>query len=176
MRVLGIDPGTARLGWGVIDQLGGEARAVDFGALSTPAGMAEPERLRQLYEELSRIRETYRPDAAAVEKLYFGQNSRTAMIVGQARGIVMLVLAQGKLPYVEMSPAEVKKAVVGYGRAEKRQVQLMVQRLLGLDAYPKPDDAADALAIAICGAEFLRFQSLVSWREQVLEGHHDRRD
>jgi crossover junction endodeoxyribonuclease RuvC len=158
MRVLGIDPGTARLGWGVVEHNRGESSLVDFGALYTPAGMSEPERLALLYDELMQIRETFRPDAAAVEKLYFGQNSRTAMLVGQARGIVMLALAKGRLPYVEMSPAEVKKAVVGYGRADKRQVQLMVQRLLRMDEYPKPDDAADALAIAICGAEFLRFQ------------------
>jgi crossover junction endodeoxyribonuclease RuvC len=158
MRVLGIDPGTATLGWGVIDHRGPSARAVDFGALTTPSDAADHERLKMLFDGLSQLVDVLAPDAAAVEKLYFGQNSRTAMVVGQARGIVLLVLAQHGVPYVEMSPAEVKQAVTGYGRAEKRQVQLMVQRLLGLAAYPRPDDAADALAIAICGAEHIRFQ------------------
>ncbi|PSR21151.1 MAG: crossover junction endodeoxyribonuclease RuvC [Sulfobacillus acidophilus] len=158
MRVLGIDPGTATLGWGVIDHLGSSAHAIDFGALTTPSGAADHERLKMLFDGLNALLDTLEPDAAAVEKLYFGQNSRTAMVVGQARGIVLLVLAQHGVPYVEMSPAEVKQAVTGYGRAEKRQVQLMVQRLLGLSTYPRPDDAADALAIAICGAEHIRFQ------------------
>lgn len=158
MRVLGIDPGTAILGWGVIDHRGLATHAIDFGALTTPSHAADHDRLKMLFDGLSQLIETLKPDAAAVEKLYFGQNSRTAMVVGQARGIVLLALAQNRLPYVEMSPAEVKQAVTGYGRAEKRQVQLMVQRLLGLNTFPRPDDAADALAIAICGAEHLRFQ------------------
>ncbi|MCL5117068.1 MAG: crossover junction endodeoxyribonuclease RuvC [Firmicutes bacterium] len=158
MRVLGVDPGTATLGWGIIDHQGSVTRAVAYGALLTAADLPPEVRLRELYDGLVTIRDTYQPEAAAVEKLYFGQNSRTALAVGQARGIVLLVLAQGRIPYVEMSPAEVKQAVTGYGRAEKKQVQLMVQRLLGLKEYPKPDDVADALAIAICGAETLRFQ------------------
>ncbi len=158
VRVLGIDPGTATLGWGVIDHQGSSTQAVAYGALLTPPEMAPEMRLKSLFEGLSAIRDEWRPDAAAVEKLYFGQNSRTALAVGQARGIVLLVLAQGGLPYAEMAPSEVKQAVTGYGRADKRQVQLMVQRLLGLETYPKPDDVADALAIAICGAEHLRFQ------------------
>ncbi len=158
MRGLGIDPGTATLGWGVMDHQGSTTRAGDYGAITTPPEVAENRRLEMLYEGLTKLCQTFQPEAAAVEKLYFGQNSRTAMIVGQARGIVLLVLAQHRVAYVEMSPAEVKQAVTGYGRAEKRQVQLMVQRLLGLRDYPSPDDAADALAIAICGAENLRFQ------------------
>ncbi len=158
MRILGIDPGTATLGWGVISHRGSVTRAEAYGALITEPTTPPEQRLRQIYDGLGEICRVHQPEAAAVEKLYFGQNSRTAMAVGQARGIVLLVLAQANLPYVEMSPAEVKQAVTGYGRAEKRQVQLMVQRLLGLDEYPKPDDVADALAIAICGAETLRFQ------------------
>lgn len=158
MRVLGIDPGTATLGWGVIDHQGSITRPVDYGALTTPAGQADHRRLEMLYDGLTQLCLTLHPEAAAVEKLYFGQNTRTAMTVGQARGIVLLVLSQNQVPYVEISPAEVKQAVTGYGRADKRQVQLMVQRLLGLREYPRPDDAADALAIAICGAEMLRFQ------------------
>ncbi|NMP22357.1 crossover junction endodeoxyribonuclease RuvC [Sulfobacillus harzensis] len=158
MRVLGIDPGTATLGWGVIDHQGSMTRAIAYGALITSPQSAPEQRLKQLYDGLQAICQTHHPEAAAVEKLYFGQNSRTAMAVGQARGIVLLVLAETALPYVEMSPAEVKQAVTGYGRADKRQVQLMVQRLLGLEQYPKPDDVADALAIAICGAETIRFQ------------------
>lgn len=160
MRVLGIDPGTATLGWGIIDHQGSVTRAVDYGALITAPDVAPEHRLLQLYEGLGRVCRTHRPVAAAVEKLYFGQNSRTAMAVGQARGICLLVLAQANIPFVEMSPAEVKQAVTGYGRADKHQVQLMVQRLLRLETYPKPDDVADALAIAICGAETIRFQRL----------------
>lgn len=158
MRVLGIDPGTATLGWGVIDHQGSTTRLVEYGTLTTPADMLDHLRLKVLFDGLNQLCATYKPEAAAVEKLYFGQNSRTAMVVGQARGIVLLVLALNGLSYMEMSPAEVKQAVTGYGRADKRQVQLMVQRLLGLKDYPRPDDAADALAIAICGAENLRFR------------------
>lgn len=158
MRVLGIDPGTATLGWGVIDHQGSTTRSVDYGTLTTSPDLEDQVRLKILYEGLGGLCRTFQPEAAAVEKLYFGQNSRTAMVVGQARGIVLLVLAQHAVPYIEMSPAEVKQAVTGYGRADKRQVQLMVQRLLGLKEYPRPDDAADALAIAICGAENIRFR------------------
>jgi crossover junction endodeoxyribonuclease RuvC len=158
MRVLGIDPGTATLGWGVIEQTGSKTSLVDYGALTTPAALADHLRLKILYEGLDALLAKHQPEAAAIEKLYFGQNSRTAMVVGQARGVALLVLAQHNLDYIEMAPAEVKQAVTGYGRAEKRQVQLMVQRLLGLRDYPRPDDAADALAIAICGVEHLRFR------------------
>ncbi len=158
MRVLGIDPGTATLGWGIIEHQGAKIGLVEYGALTTPPDLGDQVRLTMLYNGLLDLCVRFSPDAAAVEKLYFGQNSRTAMVVGQARGIVLLVLGQKNLPYAEMSPAEVKQAVTGYGRAEKRQVQLMVQRLLGLKDYPRPDDAADALAIAICGAEHLRFK------------------
>ena len=157
MRVLGIDPGTATMGWGVIDHGGSKVSMVEYGAIITPPDLGDHARLKMLYDGLLDLCSKFSPDAAAVEKLYFGQNSRTAMVVGQARGIVLLVLAQQSLPYAEMSPAEVKQAVTGYGRADKRQVQLMIQRLLGLKDYPRPDDAADALAIAICGAEYLRF-------------------
>jgi crossover junction endodeoxyribonuclease RuvC len=170
MRILGIDPGTATLGWGVIEHQGSVTHAVDWGVLTTKSQTAEHRRLEALYEGLSQLCQRYAPDAAAVEKLYFGQNSRTAMVVGQARGIVLLVLAKYHLHYVEMAPAEVKQAVTGYGRAEKRQVQLMVQRLLGLQDYPRPDDAADALAIAICGAEHLRFQKLPAVMASNLRG------
>lgn len=156
--MLGIDPGTATMGWGLIDHNGPSTRLVEYGALTTPADMADHLRLQMLYEGLTNLCQQFKPEGAAIEKLYFGQNSRTAMVVGQARGIALLVLAQNHLPYVEMSPAEVKQAVTGYGRADKRQVQLMVQRLLALKEYPRPDDAADALAIAICGAEHFRFR------------------
>lgn len=158
MRVVGIDPGTATLGWGVIDQTGARTSLVAYGALTTPADMTDHLRLQKLYEGLQGLLALHQPQAAAIEKLYFGQNSRTAMVVGQARGVALLALAQQHLDYIEMSPAEVKQAVTGYGRAEKRQVQLMVQRLLGLQDYPRPDDAADALAVAICGVEHWRFR------------------
>lgn len=158
MRVMGIDPGTATLGWGVIEQEGNTSRAIDYGAILTPAGLPDDRRLAMLYEGLVEIRDSLKPTWAAVEKLYFGQNSRTAMVVGQARGVVLLTLALADIPYVEMAPTEVKQAVTGYGRADKRQVQAMVQRLLGLAEIPKPDDVADALAIALCGAQTIRFR------------------
>ncbi len=157
MRVLGIDPGTATMGWGIIDRQGSTTRLVDYGVLTSPPELADHLRLKMLYDGLMSLFTTFQPEAASVEKLYFGQNSRTAMVVGQARGIVLLALALHNVPYIEMSPAEVKQAVTGYGRADKRQVQLMVQRLLGLREYPRPDDAADALAVAICGAETIKF-------------------
>jgi crossover junction endodeoxyribonuclease RuvC len=160
MRVLGVDPGTAILGWGIVEREGARQRALAYGAVTTSDRRPMAERLRSIYQQLSDVVAQHAPDAAAVEKLFFGQNSRTALAVGQARGVVLLVFAQASLPYVEMTPAEVKQALTGYGRAEKQQMQKMVQRLLGLDQYPKPDDVADALAIALCGEEILRRQQV----------------
>jgi len=151
VRVLGIDPGTAILGWGVVEIQGVRATALDYGAVQTAKSLAAADRLAVIYSALQEIVARWQPEAAAVEKLYFGQNTRTALDVGQARGVALLVLAQNHLPMVELTPAEVKQAITGYGRADKSQMQRMVQRLLGLEAIPKPDDAADALAIALSG-------------------------
>jgi crossover junction endodeoxyribonuclease RuvC len=152
MRTLGIDPGTAIMGWGVVDEHGGQLSLVDVGTLTTPAGMPHPERLRMLYDGLCELITRHRPDTAAIEELFFGKNVNTALTVGQARGVALLALQQAGLPIGEYKPTAVKQAVAGYGGADKKQMQEMVRLTLNLAAAPKPDDAADALAIAICHA------------------------
>ena len=150
MLVLGIDPGTATIGFALVRDLpDGNNEAVEYGVITTPKGDSAPQRLMQLYKELNAILARYEPDSAAVEKLFFANNVTTAIGVGQARGVVLLALAQAGLEVGEYTPNEVKQAVTGYGSADKRQVQEMVKVLLALDKIPKPDDAADALAIAI---------------------------
>lgn len=161
MRVLGLDPGTAITGYGVIDLLpSGEVRAVAYGVLRTPARQPLPDRLRQLYSALQKLLDLHRPAQAAVEKLFFQRNVTTAMAVGQARGVALLALAMAEIPVAEYAPNEVKEAVTGYGSADKQQVQRMVQALLSLDERPRPDDAADALAVALCHAQHARFAAL----------------
>jgi crossover junction endodeoxyribonuclease RuvC len=148
--VLGIDPGTAMTGYGLVERTGSRLRAVDYGCLETPARMALPERLLLIQDGLVDLIETHRPDLVAVERLFFNKNVQTAFAVGQARGVALLTAARYGLPVHEYGPHEVKLAVTGHGRAEKVQVQRMVQVVLGLATLPRPDDAADALAIAIC--------------------------
>jgi crossover junction endodeoxyribonuclease RuvC len=148
--VLGIDPGTAMTGYGLVERTGSRLRAVDYGCLETPAGMPLPERLVLIQDGLSDLIESHRPDLVAVERLFFNKNVQTAFAVGQARGVALLTAARFGLPVHEYGPHEVKLAVTGHGRAEKIQVQRMVQVVLGLAVLPRPDDAADALAIAIC--------------------------
>ena len=151
MLVIGIDPGTATTGYGVVrENPDGSLAVVDYGAILTPAGDAMPTRLKALYEQLNNVIILHRPDAGAVEKLFFQTNVKTAITVGQARGVILLSLANADLPVAEYTPLEVKQAVVGYGNADKNQVQQMVKALLSLDELPRPDDAADALAVAIC--------------------------
>jgi crossover junction endodeoxyribonuclease RuvC len=152
MRTIGIDPGTAIMGWGVVDEQGGQISLVDFGTLTTPAGMPQPDRLRLLYDGLTELLSRHRPQAAAVEELFFGKNVNTAIVVGQARGVALLALNQAGLSIAEYKPVVVKQAIAGYGGADKKQMQEMVRLTLGLTVVPKPDDAADALAIAICHA------------------------
>lgn len=150
MRVLGIDPGTATTGYGVIERKGSRLLHVAHGAITTPARQPLPERLLTIYTECLRLLELHRPDAVGIEKIYVARNVTTAVSVLEARGVITLAMAQHGLPVREFSALEVKSAVVGYGKADKRQVQEMVKRLLGLEAIPRPDDAADALAVAIC--------------------------
>lgn len=149
MLVLGIDPGTAITGFGLVEQ-DDEQRLVGAGAILTPAGTPLPERLLTIHQQLSGVIDAFRPDAVAVEELFFSKNVRTAMSVGHARGVVLLAAAQAGLPIYHYKPSEVKVAVTGYGNADKAQVQEMVRLLLHLDETPKPDDVADAIAIAIC--------------------------
>jgi len=150
--VLGIDPGTAAMGYGVVDRSGGRLRAVDYGCITTSADAPLPERLQHLYEHVVELIETHRPDLVAVERLFFSRNAQTAFAVGQARGVVLLAAAQADVPVREATPNEVKVAVTGYGAADKDQVQRMVRTVLDLPHIPTPDDAADALAVAICVA------------------------
>jgi crossover junction endodeoxyribonuclease RuvC len=152
MRVVGIDPGTATTGYGVIEETAGRLALIRYGTICTPAGMPMPRRLLELHRQLTELLALHAPDTAAVESLFFQKNVRTALSVGQARGAALLALAEYGVPIGEYSPLEVKQAVTGYGGAEKRQVQAMVRTLLNLPEPPKPDDAADALAVAICHA------------------------
>jgi len=150
VRVLGIDPGIATSGYGFLDIDGQSSRLCECGAIITPAGMPTSRRLSEVHRQIEEVIGRSRPDAAAVEKLFFGANARTAMGVGQARGVALLALEQAGIPIHEYTPLEVKVAVTGYGRATKRQVQEMIQALLNLEEIPRPADAADAVAVALC--------------------------
>ncbi len=152
MRILGIDPGLAIVGWGVIDYQGSRFRTLAYGSILTPAGMETPARLSLIHRELTEIIKQYRPAQMAVEELFFNTNITTGIRVAEARGVIIMTGQEMGVELFEYTPLQVKQAVVGYGRAEKKQVISMVTRLLGLPAPPKPDDTADALAIAICHA------------------------
>jgi crossover junction endodeoxyribonuclease RuvC len=158
--VLGIDPGTATTGYGLIREQDQGPVLVAYGTIQTPAGAPMPERLRTLYEELTQLIALHRPDTGAVEKLFFQRNVSTAMTVGQARGVALLVLAQAGLSVGEYNPMDVKQAVCGYGGAGTPQMQGMVRAILHLAEIPRPDDAADALAVAICHLHSARLKSL----------------
>jgi crossover junction endodeoxyribonuclease RuvC len=161
MLVIGIDPGTAITGYGLVrEDADGRLVAVDFGVILTAAKTPMPQRLDQLYQSLSEIIQHHSPDGGAVEKLFFQRNVRTAMAVGQARGVTLLALAQAGLAVAEYTPMEIKQSVTGYGGADKQQIQHMVRALLELDEVPQPDDAADALAVAICHLHSARMKAL----------------
>lgn len=160
MRVLGIDPGTATTGYGVVEETEEGVRALAYGVVTTPADSPLPQRLQTIYGELRRLVREWQPDAAAVEEIYFNVNVRTAMSVGQARGVALLAMADEGIPVAEYGPGEVKQALTGYGGARKQQIQEMVRMLLGLPVPPHPDDAADALAVAICHLHSARMRAL----------------
>ena len=152
MRILGIDPGFAIVGWGVIEYEASRFRVVGYGSIQTPAGMKLEDRLAAVYKELVEIIDKFTPDAMAVEELFFNTNLKTGIKVAQARGVILLAAVNKGIELAEYTPLQVKQAVTGYGRAEKNQVITMVTMLLGLAKPPKPDDTADALAIAVCHA------------------------
>ncbi|WKZ28670.1 MAG: crossover junction endodeoxyribonuclease RuvC [Patescibacteria group bacterium] len=152
MIVLGIDPGTARLGYGVLRKDGTKLTHLTHGCLETPKGMPQPERLSYLHDALNALISEHQPVHVGVEKLFFQKNVKTAMTVSEARGVVLLAMQGSGMAISEFTPMQIKVAVTGYGGADKRQVQEMVKRLLSLKEIPKPDDAADALAIAYCAA------------------------
>ena len=150
MRIFGIDPGSERTGYGCVETDGRVARLVTCGAISAPAGDAFPQRLARIHRELSALLASCAPDCVAIESVFHASNARSALKLGHARGVAMLAAVEFGCPVVEYTPAAIKRAVVGYGRAEKHQVQQMIKLLLGLDQPPSPHDAADALAVAIC--------------------------
>lgn len=149
MTILGIDPGIGRTGWGVVEKEKGKTKMIAYGCIETPAKTAIESRLLVLHKELTKIIKKYKPEMAAVEKLFFNTNVTTAIEVGEARGVVILTLVLGGVEYKSFTPLQVKQAVAGYGRADKIQVQKMMKALLHLDKVPQPDDAADALALAL---------------------------
>ncbi len=151
MLVLGIDPGTAICGYGVVEQIGNRIKAVQYGAVFTDKNEKPELRLKKIYEEISALIDHYRPDLMSIEKLFFNRNVTTAIPVGQARGVVLLAAANQGLPILEFTPMQIKISVVGTGAATKEQVMYMVQHLLNLQEKPRPDDVADALAAALCG-------------------------
>jgi crossover junction endodeoxyribonuclease RuvC len=152
MKILGIDPGYGITGFGLIEAQRGQFHLLRCGAITTPAGMDFSARLEIIYEDMKQLLEVAKPDVVAIEELFFGQNVTTGIGVAQSRGVILLAIRQAGLEVFQYKPMQVKQAVVGYGKATKHQVQDMTKRLLGLSAMPKPDDAADAIAIALCHA------------------------
>lgn len=152
MIILGIDPGYAIVGYGIIEYLGSRYATLRYGAVLTPAKTAFENRLLQIYDELDLLIKRHHPDALSIEKLFFNSNQKTVIDVSQARGVILLAAIKNNVPVYEYTPLQVKQSVVGYGRAEKKQVQEMTKMILHLEAVPKPDDTADALALAICHA------------------------
>ncbi len=154
MIILGLDPGTATTGYGLIRVLGNRFQMLEYGVITTPAGLEMEKRLEIIYDSLEILIDKWKPQQVAIEELFFNQNITTAITVGQARGVLLLCCAKHNLPVAEYTPLQVKQALVGYGRADKKQIQQMVKMFLNLAETPKPDDAADGLAIAICHAHY----------------------
>lgn len=152
MIILGIDPGYAIVGIGVIEYVGNKFRPIEYNAITTQAHTLTSLRLKTLYDEINIFIDKYKPDAIAIEELFFNSNAKTAILVAQARGVLIVAATNKGIPIYEYTPLQIKQAVTGYGRADKNQVQQMVKMLLNLNVIPKPDDAADALAVAICHA------------------------
>ncbi|MFZ6019301.1 MAG: crossover junction endodeoxyribonuclease RuvC [Chloroflexota bacterium] len=160
MLVVGIDPGVATTGFGVVRDTVNGILLVDYGVVTTPPNLVLAQRLLLLHQELEKIIQLHRPESAAVEKLFFQKNVTTAIAVGQARGVALLTMAENQIEVSEYTPLEVKQAVAGYGSADKKQVQYMVKAILNMEVIPTPDDAADALAIAICHLHSVRYKNL----------------
>ena len=152
MRILGIDPGYGITGFGIVDAQRNDFQLLQYGAITTPAGTDFPLRLQMIYNDMTELLMVAKPDAVAIEELFFGQNVTTGIGVAQSRGVILLAIAQAGIPIFQYKPMQVKQAVVGYGNATKHQVQDMTKRILHLQSVPKPDDAADAIAIALCHA------------------------
>ena len=170
MRIFGIDPGSDRTGYGCVETDGSRHRLVACGAIATPPGDAFPSKLLTIHDRLTTLLAECRPDCVAVESLFYATNVRSALKLGHVRGVALLAAVEGGYPVAEYTPAEIKRAIVGYGRAEKRQIQEMVRLLLGLDVVPSPHDAADALAVAICHVHHQR----TAWPVGPAEPRHGR--
>ncbi|MCR3922376.1 MAG: crossover junction endodeoxyribonuclease RuvC [Firmicutes bacterium] len=166
MRILGIDPGIAITGFGVVQTDGQRSRALDYGCITTPSTLPVSQRLLLIFQEMQAIFERHQPDAVAIEKLFFAKNANSAMQVGEARGVLVLAASLAGLEVFEYTPLQVKQAVVGYGKAEKKQVQQMVKIILTLSKIPRPDDAADGLAIALCHAHSGGSRAAINWRSK----------
>ena len=162
MIIIGIDPGYAIVRIGVVEYKGNKFRTLEYGAITTPAGMPTIDRLKKIYDEMTAYLEKYNPDAVAIEELFFNSNQKTAINVAQARGVLLVAVRNKNIPICEYTPLQVKQSVTGYGRADKKQIQQMVKMLLGLNVIPKPDDAADALALAICHAHSNKMNSMLN--------------
>ena len=161
MVILGVDPGYAIVGIGVIEYVGNKFRPITYTAITTPAKMNTVERLKRIYDGMTAIIEKYKPEAMAIEELFFNSNQKTAINVAQARGVILVAATNCGLPISEYTPLQVKQSVTGYGRAEKKQIQEMVKMILHLNVIPKPDDAADGLALAICHAHSSKMNNLL---------------
>ncbi|RMD59511.1 crossover junction endodeoxyribonuclease RuvC [Candidatus Parcubacteria bacterium] len=159
MIILGVDPGVADTGYGIIKFVGNQWDCLTFGTIKTSAQLALPQRLEIIYQQINQLIKQFKPQLAALEQLFFCKNTKTALMVGQARGAIIIALQKNRLPLHEFTPLQIKQAVAAYGRASKIQVQKMVQLILGLKKLPQPDDAADALAAAICAAHSLKINS-----------------
>lgn len=167
MVIIGVDPGYAIVGIGAIELKGSKFRTLDYGAITTEAGEKTTSRLRQIYNGMTFYLNKYKPDCVSIEELFFNSNKTTAIKVAQARGVILLAATNAGIPVYEYTPLQVKQSVTGYGRADKTQVQTMIKMLLHLDKIPKPDDAADALALAICHANSSRLNSITGNDEAI---------
>lgn len=161
MIIIGIDPGYAIVGIGVVEYKGNKFRPIEYTAITTPAGMNTVDRLKKIYDEMAMLIDKHKPDAMAIEELFFNSNQKTAINVAQARGVILIAAANKGVPVREYTPLQVKQSVTGYGRADKKQIQEMVKLILHLNVIPKPDDAADALALAICHAHSNKMNNLL---------------
>ena len=161
MIIIGIDPGYAIVGIGVVEYKGNKFRPIEYTAITTPAGMNTIDRLKKIYDEMAMLIDKHKPDAMAIEELFFNSNQKTAINVAQARGVILIAAANKGVPVREYTPLQVKQSVTGYGRADKKQIQEMVKLILHLNVIPKPDDAADALALAICHAHSNKMNNLL---------------
>lgn len=162
MRIIGIDPGYAITGFAVVDYNGNHFELIKSGAIETKAGVPLPVRLTKIYDDMQLLVNEYKPDAISIEELFFNRNTTTAIGVAQGRGAVLIIAAKNNVPIYEYTPLQVKQGVVGYGRADKKQVQMMVKTILNLETVPKLDDTTDAIAIAICHAHSYRFAKEIS--------------